>query len=81
MFIKNRPLANRDEVKIVNPVARFPPNLLRVAASSNKAAGSDHTKACAFVFPQRARCGGGTAAALGHIITLYVNHELHYYSA
>ena len=34
-LIKKRPLAKRGEAKVVNPVARIPPNLLRVAASSN----------------------------------------------
>ena len=33
---KKRPLAKSGEVKVVNPVAPFPPHLLRVAASSNK---------------------------------------------
>jgi hypothetical protein len=33
--IKKSPLAKWGEVKIVNPVARFPPDFLRVAASSN----------------------------------------------
>jgi len=36
-LIKKRPIAKRGEAKVVNPVARFPPNLLRVAASSNYA--------------------------------------------
>ena len=35
-LIKKRPVAKRGEAKVVNPVARFPPNLLRVATSSNK---------------------------------------------
>jgi hypothetical protein len=35
-LIKKRPLAKRDQAKVVNPVARFPPDLLRVAASSNQ---------------------------------------------
>ena len=34
-LIEKRPLAKSGEGKVVNPVARFPPNLLRVAASSN----------------------------------------------
>src|ERR1017187_6179763 len=34
-LIKKSPLAKWGEVKIVNPVARFPPDFLRVAASSN----------------------------------------------
>src|ERR1039457_2811321 len=36
-LIKKSPLAKWGEVKIVNPVARFPPDFLRVAASSNMA--------------------------------------------
>ena len=36
-LIKESPLAKWGEVKIVNPVARFPPHFLRVAASSNPA--------------------------------------------
>src|ERR1035437_6896855 len=40
-LIKKIPLAKWGEVKIVNPVARFPPHFLRVAASSNTEMSSD----------------------------------------
>ena len=41
-LIKKSPLAKWGEVKIVNPVARFPPDFLRVAASSNPAVKRTH---------------------------------------